>query len=367
MTATPAPWAADTPSLLTELLTHVAAARIVTAAGDTVELDLVDGRMSIDETRSPRYQASLTCRVPTDVAVLGRIDPRLGARLLVDVGYSRPDGTADVHTVADLALRTRNVTRPDNRMTLTAASDECLVIDAAYVATGQLTASNTLNAIATVIHQVLPSAAVSYTAAGGAAVDQQQADTDRWDTIQDLADQLEAQVYVDGARGWHIDVAPTLAGTPALTVADGARGTLIASEAGLDRDDWANWVVIRYRWTSTSGTQLGALGSQRITSGPYAATVGNTKIAYFQRETPSINSLATQAAAALVKRMVTRGRSLRITAPSAYWLTPGDTITVDLPTGDPEPALVSAVEFDLLSGLMDVTTRLPDNTGTIGA
>ena len=218
------------------------------------------------------------------------------------------------------------------------------------------------------MHQILPDATIALGAgvAAGAAVDQQQADTDRWDTVQDLADQIEAQVYDDGLRTWHIDPAPALASS-GYVLAVGPGGTVTGSDAGLDREDWANWVVLRYKWTSTAGAQLGAVGSQRITSGPYAATAGNVKIAYIERNTPSTNGLANQAAASLVKRMVTRGRSLAVTAPSPYWLRPGDTTQVALPTGDPELALASSVTFDLRTGLMDVTTRNPDNTGSIGA
>lgn len=368
MTATPAPWMSDTPGLLTKTLSHTAAARVLTAAGDTVELDLVDGRVSFDETQSPRVQASLTARVPTDVATLGRIDPRAGTRLVIDAGYSRPDGLGDTHTLADLCLRTRDVTRPDNRLALTGHSDESLLIDGSVAFGGTIDTGTTLDAIAVVVRQVFPGLAFDYSALSnaGPAVTQSQVDTDRWDTVADLADRIEAQVYDDGLRRWHVVDVPTL-GTVALTVKDGQGGTLVDSAAGLARDGWANYVALRYVWTDDANVRHRVTTTRKVTSGAYAATTGNLRMFLDDRDTPTTQAQADAAATSLVKRMVSRGRSLRITTPSAYWIRPGDTITAQLPTGDPETCLVASVEFDLRTGLMDITTRLPDNTGTIGA
>ena len=149
MTATPDPWMPDTPQLLTGVLTHIVRAQLLTGAGDTIDLDLVDGTIGFDDTRSPRVSARLTAKVPDDAALLSRIDPRTGVRLLVSAGYRRPGGVEDVQPLVNLALRSRRVSRPENRLTLEAASDESLLIDGAYCLDGQLTQSNTLNATST--------------------------------------------------------------------------------------------------------------------------------------------------------------------------------------------------------------------------
>jgi hypothetical protein len=308
--------------------------------------------------------------VPDDVAQLGRIDPRIGTRVVISAGYSRPDGTADVHQLGDLGLRRRPVARPDNRMTLTCYSDEALVADAGASVTGTLVEVNTLNGIATLIRQVLPAAAIDYTALtnAGPAVNQSTVDIDRMDVISDLADQIAAQVYDDGSRQWVVRDVPQLGAVIALEVAHGAGGTLVESDADLSRDDgYANWVVLRYIWTDGSNVRQRIIGSRRITSGPYAANAGNIRILLIDRDTPTTQAKADAAAAALVARTVTRGRALTIRTPSAYWLRPGDTLRAQLVTGDPETCLAARVEFDLASGLMAVSTRLPDNTGTIGA
>lgn len=368
MTTTPAPWAADTPAALAGVLTQRVAARVETLAGDEIPLDLLAGRVTFDETKAPRVLGTLSAGVPSDPAVLDRIDARLGARVVIDAGYVRGD-VADVHQLVDLGLRTRSVRRPANVLDLALAGDEALLIDGAVCVTGTLTGTNTLNAIGALIHQVLPDAVIDYSALSnaGGSISQSQVDTDRMDTLTDLADRIAAQVFDDGSRTWVVRDVPTLGSTPAITVTPGKGGTLIDSDSGIDREGWANWVVIRYVWTDASNVRQRIVGNGRVTSGPYSSSSGNLKIELVERQTPATQAQADAAAAALVARMVTRGRSVVITAPSAFWLRPGDTIGVQLPTGDLVYLLVSAVEFDLVAGTMQVTTRLPDNTGAIGA
>lgn len=360
------PWASDTPALLTRSLSHVVAARIVLPTPETIALDVQAGRLSFDETRSPRVIVQgLQCRVPTDSALLGRIDPRTGARLELDVGYRRPDGTLDVHTIADLVLRGRPVTRPEDVMVIEAHSDESLVIDGSPVIGAAFSTANTTTAIRDVLRAVFPGLSPTVTSAVGPAIVQGPYD-DRWDLVLDLADRIGARVFDDGLRTWHIDPAPVL-GTPALDLAVGSNGTIVNSEAQLGRDEWANVVLLRYRWRDTSDVEHTITAVRRVTTGVYAANVGNSKILLVEREVATTQTEANAAAAALVARTVTRGRALTVTAISAYWLRPGDTANVTLPTGPTEQHLVSSVDFDLKTGLMDVTTRLPDNVGTIGA
>lgn len=365
MSSTPAPWSTDTPDLLTRSLSHVVAARVVLPSGETYTLDLQGGRLGFDETRSPRVSAELAARVPTDAALLGRIDPRTGARVELDVGYVRPGGVVDVHTIADLVLRSRPVSRPDDVMTLTAESDESLVIDGSPVVGAAFTSANTTTAIRDVLRAVFPTLSPTVTSPVGPAITQGPYE-DRWDLVLDLADRIGARVFDDGLRVWHIDPAPVI-GAVAADLSVGSSGTITTSDAELGRADWANVVLLTYRWRDTSDVEHTITATRRVQTGPYAANVGNSKILPVEREVSTTQTEANAAAAALVARSVTRGRSLVVRAVSAYWLRPGDTVNVTLPTGPTEQHLVVSVEFDLALGLMQVTTRLPDNTGTIGA
>lgn len=364
-----APYSADTPDLLTRSLSHVVAARVVLPDGETVTLDVRGGRLSFDETRSPRVVAEIEARVPIDTALLERIDPRLGARLEVDAGYVRPGGTRDVHTIADLGLRDREVSRPADTLSLTAFSDEAILIDAAPGAGRTIVAGSTTAALTAVIQAVLPAVTPTVTAAGGAAVNEQY--DDRWDMLTDLADRIEARVYDDGLRSWFIAPVPVL-GAPMVALTVGEDGTLTATRSKISRGDdapqpWANGVFLVHEWTDSGGTDHRIEAYRRITTGVYAAGTGTTKILQVERDSSISQANANAAAAALVARTVTRGRSLTVTGVSAYWVRPGHTADVTLPTGPTERQLVASVEFDLKTGLMDVDTRLPDNTGTIGA
>jgi hypothetical protein len=250
-------------------------------------------------------------------------------------------------------------------MELTAQSDESLMIDASPRIGGAYSRTSTVLAITAQLTDVFPGLSPTVTAAAGPAVSQGPY-TDRWDLVNDLADQIEAQVYDDGTRQWWIAATPVI-GTPALELKVGAGGTIIRSRSGLDRDTWFNQVFALYRWRDTSDVEHTITSVRSVTSGVYAAVVGNTKSLRVEREIATTQAQADAAASAMVKRLVTRGRTFTVTAIAAYWLRPGMTINVTLPLGDTEQHLVQAVEFDPIAGLMDVTTRLPDNTGTIGA
>lgn len=358
------PWSADTPDLLTQTMTHVVRAWVTTTAGELFELEVEDGTLTWDETRAPRVQADLTCRFPNDPALLQRIDPRQNVRLRIDVGYQRPDGATEIFQVADLGLRSRRINRPDDTMTLSALSDEALVIDGAPTGSGNISNASTTGAISAVINQVLTTTP-TVVGSTGAAVSSVIFD-DRWAVINDLADRLEKQVYDNGMRNWYIAPAPTV-GNLALELKVGEGGTIIDSDAGVDRDEgFYNYVWLRYEWNNGTSDQV-VNGTRRIQTGPYAATTGNYKILKIVRNVGTTSTEANNAAAALVARTVTRGRTFSLSAISAYWLRPGHTVEVTLPTGDPESHLVSSVAFDLRDGTMRVVTRLPDNTGTIGA
>jgi len=365
------PWSAYTPDLLTRSLTHITRAYLEVPGDEPLFLDLLEeGTISWDETRSPRVQASLTCKIPQDQALLDRLDPRTGVRLFIEAGYLQPSRVEDVQPLADLVLRTRTVTRPDDTMILEATSDESILIDVGPSNNGSVTASTTTAAMTTIIGQAFhPDPTITITSPVGPAVSAMKFE-DRWDVLVDLADQISARVYDNGLRKWFIEPMPVIT-VPALYLSVGENGTIISSDTGLTRDEgFANYVWLQYKWDTVTGedTVSHVINSTRkITSGPYSVTESGSKILKFEREVGTTQAKADKAAEALVKRTVTRGRSFSLDAISAYWLRPGHTIQVQLPLGGPENHLVTAVDFDLRDGTMHVTTRLPDGDYTIGA
>lgn len=369
------PWAADTPELLTEPLTHLAAADVLLPSGETVPVTLLECTVSFDETTAPRVSANVTAELPGDQALLDRIDPRTGARLLVAAGYLRPDDLEDVHQLCDLGLRTRRVNRdeaaPDGTMTLAALGDEALLVDNAPSNGGSVSTANTVDAIKAVVAMVLPGATVNTAVTSSGPGITEAPLGDKWTRVQDWSDSIDAQTYDDGTRTWWVRTQPTL-GAVAADLTTGPAGTIYGSDTGLDRDDgFYNRVFITYEWRDETNPDAPVdrrvVTVRSVTTGPYAATVGNTRTLELSRDVRTTQARADAAAAALVKRTVTRGRSFRVTAPGMYWLRPGHTVTLALPLGDPELHLVASVSFDLVRGEMTVTTRLPDGTYTIGA
>jgi hypothetical protein len=338
------------------------------APNTTTVVDVKAGVVTFDDTRSPRVEArGIVCDIPDDQATLDTIDPRTGARLVIDVGYSRPDGLVDIQPFVDLGLRSRPVARPEDTMTLSGLSDEALVIDNAASSGGSLVTTNTVAAIQAIVRMIFPAVAVANPSGlTGAAVSQTPLG-DKHDLMVDLGDRIEAKTYDDGLRNWATVPTPVLA-NPALLLAVGVNGTIIESETSLDRDEgWYNRVFLTYDWTDASDVQHKVTAVRSVTSGPYATRTGNIRTLPITRNIPATQTEANAAATALVKRTVTRGRTFTLRAVSAYWLRPGMTVQVQLPLGGPEDHLVSSVSFDLLAGTMSVTTRLPDGTYTIGA
>jgi hypothetical protein len=367
----PAPYASDTSDLLTRSLSHLAYAAVVMPDGERYALNLRGGRVTFDENTAPRASAQVECKVPDDDALLGRMDPRTGARLVIEAGYRRPDGLDDVQALVNLGLRSRRIQRPADTFTLEGLGDEALVIDKGPAVGASITGATTAAAITANIQNALPAAVVTVTGTPGPAVVAEAYD-DIWDRIQDLSDRASLRVFDDGTGAWRIEDVPGIA-IVKHELSVGPTGTITASDAGLSRDDdtgageWANMVILVHKWTPAGAVESVISSRRRIQSGPYAAVSPNIKAIRIDRTSAITQANADLAAAALVARTVTRGRSFQCSAVAAYWLRPGMTVQVTLPAGEPEKHLVTRVSFDLATGRMDVTTRLPDNTGTIGA
>lgn len=365
------PWSSDTPDLLTRTLTHLARPAVTLPDGSEVTLDVEDGRLSFDENRVPRVELSMACRLPTDAAQLALLDPRTACRVTLAAGYRRPNGVEDVQDVVDLDLRDRNVDRPRDVIELVARSDEAIVLDDSPTNGATLTGTSVVDAITKAILLSIPAATVDSTAMPGGGIGPATTVypmTDKWDTIADLADRIGAHVYDAGKRGWVIAPAQGAIAAPAALLATGPTGTVTDVKDALTRDDdWYNRVQLTYQWRDGAGQDRRLTAVRQVNTGPYAATVGSVKTNDVRRDVPTTNAGAIAAADSLLARGVTRGRLTRVTAVSTYWLRPGHTVEVAFPTGEVELHLVSAVEFDLRTGLMTVTTRLPDNTAGTGS
>lgn len=363
------PYASTTPDLLPYAHAQVVRMRAThptwTGAVDLTD-SLKDWSLTYDEGRAPRVELRAT--IPDDAALAATLDPRIGVRVEVDAGYLDAAGTEDAYTIADLGLRTvrRSVGGTTDTIELTAVSDEALVIDASPAVVGAWTGTPANVIAALITASISPRPKITITATGGTSATLNPV-TDRWTTIDDLADQITADVYDNGLREWVIAPRVTAAATtPDLTITPGTAGTLITADRTIARDEWANYVTIRYRWRSGT-TDNEVLATAYAASGDYLITgPAGKRSLIFDRTTPTTQAAANAAAATLLARSLTRGRSVTVTTISAYWIRPGSTLAVKLP-GDTTttPHLVSAVVFRA-SGSMTVTCRVPDPAPSIG-
>lgn len=352
-------WQPDTEALVAAgPTTHVVEHRLLVGA-EEVFLDVATSRVSYDETRSPRGVATIVAKIPDDVALLSRADPRQPVRLSITAGYRRRDGLDDVQPFDSLVWREYDVSDVADELSGTAQSDECLLLDNGSGVFGTFTRTTTRIAIDQILTDALGTVTSGTTSNAGPAVTQETY-YDRWDVLADYADRIDAQIWCSQGA-WRIADTPQTAGPVSFTAATGAAGTISSSTTKVSRDDWANKVVVLYDWTDAANVPRRIVGTATVTTGPYAATVGNTKVLLVRREVPVTQAQANAAAAGILRRVVTRGAGYTFTAEALYWVRPGDTVQV----GTQDLQIVQSVTFDLAAGTMEVATRLPDNTGSI--
>ncbi len=366
-----APYSAAVAELLPGSLRHEVSVSVAPRGQAAIPLDVMADsgavQVTFSEDWAPYVQADVSVPVP-DVATLDALDPRLNCRLLINVGYTLPDNTREVFELANLGLRTRPVSRPASTVRLAAASDEARAQDYRAMFWAGMERGGINEAVKWLagyaVFPETPSVQSAYGAGYGKAslaeIEVNIGD-DYWSLMDDAAARTGTRVYCDEKRVWQVAPRLTAAGTVQHHLTVGENGTIINADAALDREEWFNAVCLRYRWNDAANNEHIVYGLAQVTTGPYATGSVGHKV-YFEEIPRAVSpAAANSAAAAKVRNLVTRGRSLSITAAAAYWLRPGMTVAVTLPTGPTSNHLVQAVTFRPLEGLMTVTTRQPEN------
>lgn len=366
-----APYSPEIAELLPGPLRHEVSVSVAPRGQAAIPLDVLAESGAVEVTFSedwaPYAQARVSAPVP-DVDTLDRLDPRLNCRLLVNVGYTYPDNRTEVFELANLGLRTRPVSRPSGTVDLSAGSDEARAQDYRAMYWAGMERGGITEAVRWLagyaVFPETPVVASSYAAATGRAALAEmevQIGDDYWSLMDDAAQRTGTRVYCDEKRQWRIVPRATTAGTPVHHLTVGQDGTIVTANASLDREEWYNAVCLRYRWNDAANVEHVVYGRAQVTSGDYATGSVGHKVYFEEIPRPVSLAAANTAAASMVRNLVTRGRSLTLTAAAAYWLRPGDTVRVTLPTGAPANHLVQAVTFRPLEGLMSVTTRQPED------
>lgn len=364
-------WHPDLEELITGPLRHEAQVVAITATGDRIGLDVEADALTItySEDWAPYAQARMACAIPQDEEIIDALDGRKGCRLEIVAGYVFPDGKKELRTMGNLGLRTRNINRPSNVMRLDAGSDEALAQDRKKWNTIPIP----MPGITEAVKRIAKDSVYPYVPQVNSIFSdwyfnndlddlEQRPEDDMWSILDEIMTRTDTRVWCDENRVWWVDERPLTSQYPAHFLKVGEAGTVIETDATLDRDEWYNSAAIVYRWKPKDATNdQVVVGYARLAAAGFAPEDAGWRTYTETRDRPIKQATADKRARRILRNLATRGRSLRLSAIAAYWLRPGDTITVQLVTGEPETHLVQSVTFDLVTGRMDLTTRQPDN------
>jgi hypothetical protein len=354
---------------------HVHTVTIDPVGAPSFDIVAEDVEVTFAEDWSPHVQAKITGPVASVLAELDAMDARRNCRVQISAGYLFEDGTLDVKPLADLGLRWRGIRRPSNETGLTASSDEARAQDRRRAEATGLPVFTGLNAAVQWFadYAMYPETATvvsDFTAATGAvsvAGMEAAVGTTMWDPMEDAAARTGKWLYCTADRIWRIRARPEVGGMPKHTLTVGKWGTIFGSESTLDRTGWANQSIVEYAWTDAVGASQKVYGRAKVTAGPYSVDNVGYCTDHKVYNMPATQAQADATAATRVRSLVTRGRGLSLEAHAAYWLRPGDTITVQLPTGPAEDHIIKSIKFRPVAGSMAIETRQPlDVTITSG-
>lgn len=370
-----APYSADAEEQHRYSLRHKYSAIAYPRYGDQVELDVMDCTVDFNASDRPYVKATIRAKISQDQATLDSLDPRLGCRVHIYMGYVYDGFIDDVNLVADLHVRTITFQRPDNTMTLTLGSDEELAQDAKRLAwrpQAPLTGinefvqwhANKTNFLTTAT--VVSDFPALYGASELAGM-VQDVGQDSLSMLLDAAERLNVSIFCDGNRTWRIKKQSDYAGATALKLFTGAGGTIFNATSAVTRGlgegtGFKNGVSLKYMWRDSGGVDRVTHGSAVVSSGTYAASNIGDNFYYEERKYPiASTALANQAATNVLKSLTSRGNQMTLTAHAAYWLRPGHTVTVQLPAGAQQRFLVRQVQFNPVTGTMDLALHQPIN------
>lgn len=364
MAALTAPYADDVEDWLSRSVQHVHRAVAYPLAGEPVELALTGATVTFDDSWAPHIQARLDVTAEDADALQAVLDPRYRCRVTLDAGYVYGGGTEDMHELATLHLRTVG-----GELRMEADSDEGLAQDRKWTPADGTPPRSGINELAVWVANkaAYPEAAevVSTFPPGHGATMLTELELEPgagfWDLLADAANRCGVWVHVGTDGRWYIKARPQLAATSAAKLSAGPGGLLTEyPHKSLDRDTFRNAVCLSYVWQDDARNEYTVHGTAAAT-GP--GRVGGDRIGWLtyheQRDGPVTQTQADAAAQTVLSYRLTRGNGYELTGVAAYWLRPGMTVTVQPKHGAQERHLVQAVTFDLIKGLMTVTTREP--------
>lgn len=293
-------------------------------AGQPLPLDILSATITLDETWAPYIQASMVCKIPS-ATVLAALNPRQANRVTIVISsdsgpYNTGTPVATSRTL-NLGLRSRTIDRRAGTMDLSFASDEALLQDNKFIATGPSTSAAT-SARAIVSLQLSTSLPAPLTFAAGddgvvAAGAIQNPGVSAWDYLLPLVQKAGLRLWCDETRTWQLRTAGTTAGSTPYILDARTNVTQVTDQISRDSVEWFDAVMLTYQWTDAGNVQRVAYDQ--------ATSVGWTKAIAITYLNPSPG---VGAAAAMLTRATARGNPINATALSDYSMTPGRPIAL---------------------------------------
>lgn len=363
----------------------------IAAALGEIPLAIKSATISRDEEWSPYVQADLTITTPS-AEVVALLDPR-GAQIVVDLvvteawkGYlpvsslsryfrgqpvsavsalgpisnisekltlqwNTPESTLpDVARALHLWLRSRPRDLGNGEMTLTLVSGEMLLQDYAPVSAMEYDPGT--NYVRPIVEQVL--ARLGFTLEPIDDPDTSSVAVDAvlwlpgvsaWDYLEPLLQVANRRLYCDELGRWWLEDRRTVKpGNASLTLGVDA---ITAAADDIDRDEWADAVVVTYSWRDEDGNDRRDYDIAQASPTP-------SRVAHFEYDTARPGS---GAAKRLLRRTRTKGRGFEATIVSDYTIDPGMTATVITDGGEPLAGYITRTVWNLPDDETNLSTR----------
>lgn len=315
--------------------------------------------ITFDENWAPYAQLQGSFRWVDDNA-RQRLDPRLPSMIRVKAGYVWGYNTENVYDLAVLHLRSATISAPSMDVEITAASSECELQDYLwYLASdAPVPTGDTKTALAWCLdnaHNREPFVAETNGGAVKLPPDGVKRGQNIWDLARDIAAGGNTWFYHDGLGQWHLRPRPIPVSTAKTVLQTGPSGTIISYQIGQDREQYADGLIVRHKWSEGSGS---GSTSKEVTG---KSSIANpTRWRLIDRDTAIDQDGVNAEAKTLLARYMDRRRTVEVTAKAAYWVRPGDTVSLKVP-GLEALARVSRVQFTYPAGRMQVRLVLPES------
>jgi hypothetical protein len=355
-----------------------------------IPLDVIKGTLSLDESRAPYAEMSLTAALPT-AAEMQQIDItvqalRISGEIRQDFGVIwsvatlTAAGGGSVSTLTDfggvspssitnrlfgswnprarasqvrsfdLYITERVFDSLERSLTVKASSDESLLIHDTRVAATSLDPGS--ENIPTIVQAVLGrhSATLEPGYSGGTVAEPEATLWDpgvkAWDYLNSFLEAASLRVWSDENRKWYLTERATT--TPGhLNVTPTNAMVSHSDTMAYDPAAYFDAVVVEYRWTDADNLSQIAYDVAGNTVPRSAFTIRHSDTVY-----PGPG-----AAQGLLDRMTGRGRVIDVDAVSRYNATPGQAVTITPPAGFDQNGFIVSVEWAWPDAEMQVRSR----------